>query len=334
VTRTLVLLALAGLTACSGAAGGGDPAGDRGAAVAAVVDEVVVPAHADLAATTAGLAEQTEALCAEPSAEHLTATRDAWRAAMSSRAAERPVALGPAMERTSMAELDWLADPEGIAEVLAEGAAVTTETVGNGPAGGKGLLAVEHLLFGDGSDALADDDRVRCAYAQAATALVAREGQRLHAEFTGGTADRLAGRGAVRVTPDGVIGELVNEQVHVLDELTDNRLAADAAAETAEGPAGHGVAMTRAALGTIEQTYTPERLGGQLPDEIAERLTTSLTAAAAVLDESRGALGDMPADTRDRLHRAVDRVRVAVRTDVVSALDVVLGFSDNDGDSG
>jgi predicted lipoprotein len=317
------------LAGCSGA----DGAGDRDAAVVAVVDEVVVPAHAELAETAGTLAEQTAALCSTPSEDQLTAAREAWRAAMSARAAERPVALGPAMERTSMAELDWLADPERIDEILAGDEPLDAGTVGNGPAGAKGLLAAEYLLFGPQADGLARGDDRRCAYAQHAAALVAEETDRLHTAFTNEVADDLAGRSDVSPIADAVIDELVNTQVHVLDDLSDTRLDPDLPPDEAEGPAQHNAAWTRAALETIAQTYDPARLGGQLPDEIGTDVDSALTGALDTLEGVDTLAGSDP-QVRQQVHSATEDVRVAVRTDVVSALDVVLGFSDNDGDSG
>jgi hypothetical protein len=323
-------LALALLLAgCSGAGG----AGDRDTAVAAVVDEVVVPAHAELAQAASTLADETAALCSTPTPDQLTATQDAWRTAISARAAERPVAIGPAMERTSMAELDWLADPERIDEILAGDEPLSADTVGNGPAGAKGLLAVEHLLFGAGADGLASGDARRCTYAQHATALIAEEAGGLHTAFTDEVADQLTGRSGVGASAGAVVDEVVNTQVHVLDDLNDKRLDPQLPDEEVEGPAQHGAAWTRAALETLAQTYDPARLGGQLPDDIAAEVDTSLTNALGTLEgvETLTASDD---DVRQQVHAAAEEVRVAVRTDVVSALDVVLGFSDNDGDSG
>jgi predicted lipoprotein len=232
-----------------------------------------------------------------------------------------------------MAELDWVADPERIDEILAGDEPLDAGTVGNGAAGAKGLLAAEYLLFGPGADGLARGDDRRCTYAQHATALIAEEADRLHTAFTDEVADELTGRSGVGASAGAVIDEQVNTQVHVLDDLSDTRLNPDLPADEVEGPAQHNAAWTRAALETIAQTYDPARLGGQLPDEIAANVDSSLTGALDAL-EGVDTLAASDPQVRQQVHSATEDVRLAVRTDVVSALDVVLGFSDNDGDSG
>lgn len=317
------------VTAC----GGGGV--DRAAAVGATVDEVVVPAHARLADTTATLAEEVTSLCAQPSEEQLGAARDAWREAAAARAAERPVAVGPAMDRSSKAELDWQADPERVDELLAGDRPVTPDAVATTASGARGLSATELLLFGDGADALATaEGERRCRYAASASTLVAAEASRLRDELAEGAADTLAGRGGVAMTADGAIDELVNTQVNTLDDLVDGRLAPDAGAEPGGGPAAAGLATARAQLATMAALYEPQRLGGALPEPTRDSVRATIEEAVAALDGDGDGLPTSESPERAELYAAVDRARVAVRTDAVSALDVVLTFSDNDGDSG
>ena len=325
------------LAACTGS----DPAdvpssatdgSDRAAAVAAVVDDVVVPAHTTLAETTGALVDEVDVLCTSPSDAHLTAARDAWREAASARAAERMVAVGPAMDRSSKAELDWQADPERIAEVLEKGG-VTPEQVATGASGARGLLALEDLLFGEGANTLAEGGDERCAYAAAVATLAADEAQRLADELAAGDADTLAGRGGVAMTTEGALDELVNTQVNLLDDMVDGRLAPDGAT-VGGGPADHDAASAAAAFETLADVYAPDRLGAPLPDDTRTRVQTAIDGAVQALGSADAGLDELDARTRDHIHEAADEVRIVVRTDVVSALDVVLGFSDNDGDSG
>lgn len=341
-------LAVAGvllLSACGGAGStaDGDAAddasdgatADRKTAVAAVVDDVVVPAHTELADATATLADEVEALCAAPSTEQLSVARDAWWRAATARAAERPVAVGPAMDRSSKAELDWQADPERIDEALAGQDPVTPDDVSTGASGARGLLAAEHLLFGDGADALATADGARrCTYTASVATLAAGEARRLTEEFADGAADVLAGRGGVSMTTDGALNELVNTQVNTLDDLVDGRMAPDVAAEPGDGPADHETAMARATLDTVARLYEPRRLGGPLPDQTRDTVRGAIADAVAALPDADAVAVASTSPEPSAAHAAADAARVAVRTDVVSSLDVVLSFSDNDGDSG
>lgn len=92
--------------------------------------------------------------------------------------------------------------------------------------------------------------------------------------------------------------------------------------------------MATATVGTVDDVYAAGRLGGLLPDKTGEAVRSSLDDAEAALTAGGSELPSTEAPARADVYAAADDARVAVRTDVVSALDVVLSFSDNDGDSG
>lgn len=351
--RLLAALTAMALAACGGAADGADgadaratdlatasasgsaPEGGRAGAVDAVVDEVVVPAHAAFAAASAGLRDDVAALCGGPSEDALEAARAAWTATIDARSALEPVAVGPAADRASTSVIDWPVDVEAVGELLDTGDPINADVLASGPAGRRGLLAVEVLLFDDASAGLAAGDPQRCDYGAAATTAVAVEAERLVGELEGAGsdpsyADRLRGDGAVSVSTGGALDELVNAQVMTLEDLADVRLPSDGA-----GPASdRAAASSKAALATLEELYAADRLGTELPDEVHRRLLDDLAAAREATAALGAEHGEDGAGARERAATAVDAVRVGVRTDVVSALDVVLGFGDNDGDSG
>jgi hypothetical protein len=59
--------------------------------------------------------------------------------------------------------------------------------------------------------------------------------------------------------------------------------------------------------------------------DLASRLSTELTEAQSTVDD--------PVQTGTEAQAAVDGVRATIGTEVTAALDVTVGFSDNDGDS-
>jgi hypothetical protein len=135
------------------------------------------------------------------------------------------------------------------------------------------------------------------------------------------------------MTTEGALDELVNTQVNLLDDMVDGRLAPDGAT-VGGGPADHDATSAAAAFETLADVYAPDRLGAPLPDDTRTRVHTAIDGAVQALGSADAGLDELDASARDHIHEAADEVRIVVRTDVVSALDVVLGFSDNDGDSG
>lgn len=324
-----------GASAVSGAPTPTPPTGPkagRAGAVDAVVDAVVVPAHATFADAGASLRDAVVALCTAPTEAALSTARTAWTTTIAARSALEPVAVGAAADRASMAAVDWPVDAGAVQDLLGGGDPIDAQVLVSGPAGRRGLLAVEVLLFDDAASALGTGDPRRCDYAAAASTGVADEAERLVGGLSGAGgeasyADRLRGDAAVSVSAAGALDELVNAQVMALDDLADVRLPADGA----EPASDRAAAASEAALATLEAVYAADRLGAELPEPVHRRLLADLAAAR----EATGAVGgDADAAGRDRAVAAVDAVRVGVRTDVVSALDVVLGFGDNDGDSG
>ena len=102
------------------------------------------------------LTKSVDALCAGPGGASLETARTAWREARDSWMKTEAFRFGPAMDRRSAPLVDWWpVSVERIDGVVSGGEPVTTETVRQFmPSTQRGMGAMEHLLFGDGSDAL------------------------------------------------------------------------------------------------------------------------------------------------------------------------------------
>ncbi len=345
------LVAALALTACSSDGSSGadatptatataDAATDRAVAVVDFVASVVVPYQREAASTAAELEQAVVDLCAAPSADALDAARAAWSATDVARAAARMAGPGPTMDRTSVADIDWPTDATAVADLLGSDRDITVDTLASGSTSRRGLGAIEVLLFDGGSDALAEGGVAgrRCDYLTAAAAEVARataevltlwiDGDDAHAPF----ADVLTGRSSVGRSTQGALDEIVGAQVAEVETLIGMWLGADA---TLEGPAGNGRAHLSAALGALEDTYDEmTALGPLLPTAQHESVRAAIRAAADAVQGTVGPLVALDESARTDLGAAVEAVEVVLRTDVVSALDVIVGFSDSDGDSG
>jgi hypothetical protein len=84
---------------------------------------------------------------------------------------------------------------------------------------------------------------------------------------------------------------------------------------------------TAAHLATLAALWGDGATGLSLlaPGELAMRVADEIDRAAAVVSDDDASATDA--------QLAVDEVRATFGTEVVAALDIIIGFSDNDGDS-
>ncbi|HEY6634942.1 MAG TPA: hypothetical protein VI141_04940, partial [Acidimicrobiia bacterium] len=110
-----------------------------------------------------------------------------------------------------------------------------------------------------------------------------------------------------------------------------------------EGPAGAGVERYRAQLEGIDATI---RSGGEASllglirsrsAEVGDEIETRLSSALSRLDEIDGDITTAVVEQSEEMNELLDdltALRDLIHVDVVALLDLTLGFSDSDGDSG
>lgn len=324
--RAFLALVLASLALVLGGCGGDEGrAGEEAAAVAGITETVAAPAFADLATDATALGERLDDFCADPGPATLDAARAAWREARLRWRATEPVWVGPVSERRSEAVIDWPPDRDRIAELRDGGEPIDAERLTRVAASQRGLATIELLIFGREPTPRA------CAYAAAAAAVAAEEARALAIDW---------GAGPMLDT-----GMLVTGQLSFLRAAADMRLAAAASAtDTAaraeilgEGAAGQGAPELREGLVTLRATLVGGNgrpgLADLADDDLRVRLVGEVDAAIAALERPEPLAGRSPGELRaiaDAL-RAVERT---MATELVMALGVTVGFSDNDGDGG
>ena len=150
---------------------------------------VILPGYIAAAAGMVKLQQSVDSLCASPGETGLETARQDWRAARQAWLRTESFRFGPAMDRRSASLVDWWpVDKEGIDEILDSVEAVTTERVSEFlPATRRGLGGAEHLLFGPGSDELADGSAQagRCAYLLSIAAVSSDEVNGILADWQG-----------------------------------------------------------------------------------------------------------------------------------------------------
>ena len=226
-----------------------------------------------------------------------------------------PVDLGPVMDRRSVSLVGYKVDEDAVDEVLATDPPTDVETVQKrtaSPRRGYGALA--HLLSADP----AAFPGARCAYATAVVATIDDELAAVAQEWFDSSppyAERAAGRGADAVATDETIDSWVNMSLSTLE--SDLKLLADPETEAAgSNAAKHHAAMIQ----QIWEGASDDGLGSLTSSDVDDKLRGELDAVANAADVAA-------------LTSAVEAVRSTLGTEVVSALDVTVGFSENDGDS-
>jgi predicted lipoprotein len=324
----VALAAVLALAACSG---GGETTGDgatnadadRAAVIEQVTDETIAPAYEAAVTGATEAAAAAAELCDAPSDAALAAARQAVGEAADAWAGLDPIDFGPIMDARADSQVGYPPDAAKIDDLLAtsppgDAEAVNTRTA----ADARGYGAAEHLLAGD----LATFGiPARCAYLRAVsdnTAAVAGEVGAAWFEADPRYVDRVAGRGDDSIPHKEVLDIVVNMSLDALG-ADSTALAAEARAGSDPAPflrdARQHLATVAALWGSAPGSGLRQMVEAELGDRLAEELRAAETASAGT---DAGAALD-----------AIDAARATLGTEVVAALDVVVGFSENDGDS-
>lgn len=153
---------------------------DYSVAVKDLVDAVIIPAHEQFQSTAAATVGSVKTLCASPSAEALSTSRSDFRSLVTDFSAIELYRFGPAREDNRIERLFFWPDRRGVTLRQVQGllgkeddSAITVETLKEKSVAVQGLPALEFILFGTGSDELAETAGYRCAYGLAIAGAIA-----------------------------------------------------------------------------------------------------------------------------------------------------------------
>jgi predicted lipoprotein len=343
VKRLGVLFAVLVVVSCSAGP-------ERSLVVASIADDALVPLVENAATRLVELKEATSRFCAEPSEESLLAAQDAWVAAEDAwERSEVTAYFGPATMLRTESKVDFEpADIAGIDELLASDAVIDFDFVDNRTAASnRGLGAVEYLIF----RALDETSAERpCELATSASAVAASAAEETGKAWTEGD-EAFRATFTETMTANDALADVVGAQHEILKRVTLFELGR-ALGVTApepdvtalvEGKAGRGVDRLLSQLAGIDDTL---HAGGDSSlielirsrsGDAAEEIQALLDGAMAGLDSLDGPLSEVvdgDPTTMDEVLDDLSRLRDLIEVDVVSRLDLTLGFSDSDGDTG
>ena len=360
-----LLLALFAALGCSAQ----EPTATRAEVLVSATDDLIVPRFQEVAQGMNALQAALVALCDNPTQQRLGEARDAWRSARVPWMRSQAMWFGPVMDRRTRSYVDWApVEPERIENMLADRDSVDALYLKDYLASTqRGLGAVEYVIFDDDAaalDALGQPGSIRCQYLLALGELAVAETNGALADWTGDNAEAVAyatffnGTANDSLLSKTALNELVRTSVFMSRTITDMRLGkalgingvdADPSAILA-GSGNNAIADLRNQVLGMQDVYLGGAEGGLgntdmgvsalvrgLSEETDTAMRTAFTNALTAIDALEEPLPDTlqsnPAAALDA-HAALKQMQLTLSTDIVSLLDITVGFADTDGDGG
>lgn len=335
------------------------PAYDRVELIREIGEEVIVPGYESVETESAALSDATSALCEAPSADTLSAARDAWRRTFLAWQRTMAFGFGPARDMNLGPEMAFApTDPSAIEGQIAGTTEITATFVDGLGGTSKGIYALEYLLFAEDGDATvtALTDARRCAYVGALADHVKRTSTRLADAWRpsgGNYVGTLETAGALDnvVYPQelSAISALIDELVMTAEAIKVDKISTplgrlDIAAmpDALESPYANAsveamqanLAGVRAVWMSTEHNFD-EYVRTRNPD-LADAALSQLDAADAAIAALPEPLAEYAAGTdhaaRDAAYAALGTLHRTLGTDVGTTLGVMVGAFMNDGD--
>ena len=355
MSRRFVAVVVAALAIAAGCSAGGDISD----AVEGTASGYLDPAYRSATADLTSLPQAVGDACASREEASLDAARARWTATQETWKNTQAGWFGPTtMDRYDSTIGYEPTNEEGIEQTLASDAPIDETYVREAlPTTQQGLGAIEYILFSD--EPL--DDR-RCEYVTAVTAAVADDGAVLSEawfeSWEGGSAylDRFRGTGEPAMDADEALADQVGGIVEVLKLLTLQQLGrelgitapAPVPGAFPEGAAQYGLGSLLAQIDGVAAAYgsDPESsiagAVGSRSEEVDAAISGDLAAARRLVETLVSEQGSFSMATAlaervpvlEELYEILANLRRTFETDVVSLLDLALGFSDTDGDTG
>ncbi len=342
--RPIVAVLLIAVAACASEPSHSD-------VVVAMVDEAIIPGLTKASESIGELASKVEALCDAPSEETLDDARETWREARQAwRETETALYFGPADMMRSVPMIDyWPVSTEGIDELVASETPIDRDYIENRAAATqRGLGAIEYVLFDDGVPAPRS-----CDLAEASAGVAADHADRLARAWTEGLDDVPAYRSELleEMEPNDVFADVVGSIVDAFHRFSSREIGTAIGATASDqdlralpdGPSTSGADDYVARLNGIETVLTAggddsllHLIRARSP-EVAASIETAMDEAVSELEAFDQPMADLAAASPSELEPLFEtllELHILFEADVVSALDITLGFSDTDGDSG
>lgn len=331
------------------------------AVMAAVVDDVIVPGYAAFHESAEALDHAADRLCADASPQSLDAARAAFSGTVSAWGRIEMIQFGPAMDENRLERVLFYPDPRGIGlrqvqEILAteDETATKTETLAHKSVAAQGLGALEYVLFGTGSDALAKaGDPFRCRYAAAIAANLEAIGGELEeawADPQGVAAEwkNPGGDGSAFHSASEALNDVLGALMHGIESVNDVRIAAffadtpskDKPKQALFWRSGNTMPLLVADIEGMRTLFDKGRMASVLPEDekalaplVDHGFSAAIEQAKAIDEPLVDTLGDIPNRQKFvELTGIVANLKNRLGNEYGPAIGLSTGFSFADGD--
>ncbi len=331
--------------------------------VASAIDGYIRPAFAQFAEEAGSLEMNVAALCDTPSADALTTAQGQFRSTVAAFSRVEFVRIGPLGVGDRLERLLFWPDRKGIALKQVQAALVEQDATAASPdmLAGKsvamqGLVALEYLLFGTGSDDLATSAAAyRCSYANASAALIHGLAETITAEWhdksAAGAAEALLNPKADAAdyrTETEVLEKLAATLIHGTEAIRDQRITPILGEATGSPKprsalfwrSGMTVPALAANFEGLHEFFLaakfPEAMGAGnswITDGAAFEYANAARGLAAIVDPMEKAVADAHQLQAFKYLVVVTRsLDTLLGQNIAAALDLSVGFSTLDGD--
>ena len=327
-----------------------------------MLTEYVRPGYAEVNAAAASLKTSVAALCENPTDESLKAARAAFRGAVESWSRMEWLRLGPVMSENRLERILFFPDRKGTGRKQVEAAIASRQqnvtevaTLAGQSVAMQGLGALEFILFGSGSDALAAPEAShRCAFARAAATNLVDLSDEIIAGWRDGT-------GLARVflkpapgnplfrTDQEALNLLLGQMIHGLEAIRDTRVNAfldrenpghDRPRSALFWRSGMTLPSIRANLEGLETLFNQsgiEIVSKDSAPRLADAIRFEFRQAIRTARDLEAPVGDLLADpeTREKLlylDYAIKIIIARLDQEFAQAGGLAVGFSFGDGD--
>lgn len=327
------------------------------AVVADAIEKVVFHNDFVLYTTLNQLAKDFDALCETPTAGNLDDARDAFVSTVGEWSKVEMIRFGPVTEDNRLEKILYWPDRKSIGlkqvqQVLAEKdkTVLNPQTLANKSVALQGFGALEFVLFGTGSEALATGDTFRCDYARAIRQTIYDNVEAFRADWSRDFEQVWSNPGPDNPhyrTADESLTEVLNTLIHGLEMVRDVRIGGflgempekDKPKQAIYWRSDATILSIRNNIEMLHQLFTDAGVERLLPDSskwIAQSVEFEFKNAEDALWLS-GPLDEILSDPEKRSKLAYSVIVTSSLTDLIanrltSELGLTAGFSSLDGD--
>ncbi|WP_201592194.1 imelysin family protein [Psychrobacter fozii] len=307
-----------------------------------VVDDIVIPAYADVAKQSDLLHDlaQTHCQSGPVSGEELQALRDQWLVLAQAWAGAEMINFGPATASMSNLYINYYPDERGlvhsgVADLITANPQLTAEQLANESAIVQGVPGLEEALYAN--DSL---DAGQCAYVISASSALSTRLKEIEKNWQQNSTQLLA-IDKVADSDQG-LNQWFNSLLSLVETMKSNAidqplgLTGKAKGHLPAATAAQSRAIINAKLATLNKVLTDpvltEILNSNNDSEVGNNLSTELAETTTLLAQMPEDLATADKDSQQALYDHLTTITRLIKRQLIPTLGIRVGFNSTDGD--